>query len=105
MTPKQKANHVASLKEFFRRKGWEEDKRGNFCKEVSTPPPKPSTKKVRYVFTPVALRREVYIPGGVMLYGYKEPGRWVRSASGYLKDITITPEDKLSGLTSQGCGN
>jgi hypothetical protein len=50
--------------------------------------------RYRYSINTCAMRLEVYVPT------IKE---WRRLRSGYIKNITITGDDKLGGLTSRGC--
>lgn len=99
MTAKQKATKIEQIKTVLREHRYVEDAHGNFVKEEVGPP----FRKVRYYFTNVSLQKESQIPASE-IGGYKQPARWVRIRSGYLKDITVSTDGKITGLKTSGCG-
>ena len=71
-------------------RGWKLDKWGHLQKEING-------KQYRFKLSSTAMRYEfkVHHPGGQ--YGGPS-SEWVRLRSGYYKDISFTPEGKISGL-------
>jgi len=70
--------------QFFTRHNWTRDKWGHFHK---TQP--------HYRATVTTHSIKIEVKAGC--------AGWVRIKSGYLRDVTITPDDKLSGLSVRGC--
>ena len=70
--------------QFFTRHNWTRDKWGHFHK---TQP--------HYRATVTTHSIKIEVKAGC--------AGWVRIKSGYLRDITLTPDDKLSGLSIRGC--
>ncbi len=64
-------------------RGWTEDKWGHLRKTKED-------REYRFKLSRIAARYEVKTKGY---------GGWVRISSGYFKDLTTTPDGKLSGLT------
>ena len=68
-------------------RGWEEDKFGHFRKVTPA-----TAEHLRFKLSNVAVRCESQIThsGG--------SHEWVRIQSGYLKDLHVTPDNRLAGL-------
>jgi hypothetical protein len=63
------------------RNGWKLDRWGHLKKEFDN-----GTHRIK--LSRIAARHEISTPFG-----------WARLASGYLKNLSITPDDKIAGLT------
>ena len=63
------------------RNGWKLDRWGHLKKEFDN-------GKHRIKLSRIAARHEISTPFG-----------WARLASGYLKNLSITPDDKIAGMT------
>ena len=63
------------------RKGWKLDRWGHLKKEFDN-----GTHRIK--LSRIAARHEISTPFG-----------WARLASGYLKNLSITPDDKVAGMT------
>ncbi|BDC48900.1 hypothetical protein F183_A12160 [Bryobacterales bacterium F-183] len=63
------------------RNGWKLDRWGHLKKEFDNGPH-------RIKLSRIAARHEISTPFG-----------WARLASGYLKNLSITPDDKIAGMT------
>lgn len=64
-------------------RGWREDKFGHLQKETDG-------KQYRFKVSKIAVRYEIKSMG-------KDVG-WIRLRSGYFKDLSFTPDGKLSGV-------
>ena len=64
---------------------WELDKYGHLQKWIEE-------KQYRFKLSNTSLRYEVKVKA------FRAPSEWMRLSSGYYKDLSITPEGKLSGL-------
>lgn len=71
------------------RHGYAKDRFGHFVKERDG-------EKLRLKITQCSARIERQIE----ICGKNE---WVRRASAYLRDMSITPDDKLAGMSRNGC--
>jgi hypothetical protein len=63
------------------RNGWKLDRWGHLKKEFDN-----GTHRIK--LSRIAARHEISTPFG-----------WARLASGYLKNLSITPDDKIAGMT------
>ncbi len=63
------------------RNGWKLDRWGHFKKEFDN-----GTHRIK--LSRIVARHEISTPFG-----------WARLASGYLKNLSITPDDKIAGMT------
>ena len=63
------------------RKGWKLDRWGHLKREFDN-----GTHRIK--LSRIAARHEISTPFG-----------WARLASGYLKNLSITPDDKIAGMT------
>lgn len=63
------------------RNGWQLDRWGHLKKEFDN-----GTHRIK--LSRIAARHEISTPFG-----------WARLASGYLKNLSITPDDKIAGMT------
>lgn len=70
--------------QFFERHNWKRDQWGHFHKI-----------QPHYRATVTSHSVKIEVKAGT--------AGWVRIRSGYLRDITLTPDDKLSGLSVRGC--
>lgn len=64
-----------------KRNGWKLDRWGHLKKEFDN-----GTHRIK--LSRIAARHEISTPFG-----------WARLASGYLKNLSITPDDKIAGMT------
>ena len=71
------------LIDWAKSKGWEEDNFGHLQKQANG-------KQYRFKLSSIAVRYETKV---------KSIGEWIRLQSGYFKDLTITEDGKLAGLT------
>jgi len=67
-------------------RGWKEDKFGHFQKVRS------DGKHLRFKLSSVAVRYESQVTHS------DNSHEWVRVQSGYLKDLHVTPDNRLAGL-------
>lgn len=75
--------------------GYTEDRFGHFIKIKPAEGAVPEQKyRVRISRNAVRKERQVKLSTG---------NRWFRMRSGYLKNLTLTPDNKLLGLTAAGC--
>ena len=88
MNAKQKMKLVEDITNLLVSHGYELTKYGTYQKLN-----KQTGKMVRYKFTKIGLRKEAQV---IFDDGSKS---WVRLNSGYLKDLYITEDRKLGGLT------
>lgn len=79
------------LEAWARRHGYSKDRHGHFRKDVLDPE-KAGLKKYRLHISQNAARKELHCED-----------RWIRLRSGYLKNLSIDENDRLAGLTTQGC--
>lgn len=78
------------LEQWAERHGFQKDKWGYYQKSADG-------KEYRLKLSSIAVRYEVKIHHDGDKYS-PPSNEWVRLQSGYFKDLTITPDDKLAGL-------
>ena len=89
MTPKKRDKLIADVQQLLIESGYVENKYGHYVKV------RPDGNVIRYKFTKIGIRKESQV------IHWDNSKSWVRLRSGYIKDLYITEDRKLGGMTKK----